>query len=987
MVASSSFEFLAKNSNIDLIVTRDSKDSKVIQNVAKYLNFETFVLPDFRANVGDDLKSFQDELFEITMTLYSYLKSRESKKVLISPVRTILNRLPKEDLLQTLRVEFANELNLSDFKELLLNWGYNFVDVVEAKGEVSFRGDIVDIFPINLENPLRISLFDIEVEEIREFDINSQRSKKEEIESFEIFPAPFSLSKDDYEKLNLKIEQDESNTFVKDITSLGFWYLEELATDYLRELKSIFAIGVKEEIEEIALFRENLDREFLNSISIMPEAREYKDLIVGNFKEFIEYHKDRKIKLLSISDLTTNEFREYPNIEIVKSDVILNLISNREIIISLNREKRKKRANKPSIILDELKVGEYVVHQNYGVGIFEGIKQSRVLGAVKDVVSIKYQGDDKLLIPIENIDIIDRYIADSGATPTVDKLGKGTFAKLKAKVKEKLLEIAKDIISIAAKRELIEGKKINCQMEEIKLFQNSAGFVYTVDQKLAVESIFEDLASSRVMDKLLSGDVGFGKTEVAMNAMFPVAKSGYQSAMIAPTTLLSNQHFKSLRDRFEKFDIRVAKLDRFVTAKEKKVVLKGLKEGEIDVVVGTHSILSAEFENLALVIIDEEHKFGVKQKEKLKELSENCHLLSMSATPIPRTLNLAMSQIKTFSELKTPPTERVGVKTFVKEFSDSVIKEVILRELRRGGQIFYVYNEIATIEAKKIELLRILPNLKISILHSKISALESEKEMLKFENREYDLLLSTSIVESGIHMPKVNSIIIDGSDRFGIADLHQLRGRVGRGSREGYCYFIVKDKSQITEDAKRRLIALESNSYLGSGANLAQHDLEIRGGGNILGTAQSGNIKGVGYSLYLSMLEDTINLLTGKESIKKEDIDLKLTVNAFISSDLINEDRVRLELYRRLSKCENLENIRDIEEEMIDRFGKLDIPTKHFLLLITIKILARAKNIKTVTNYNQNITFIYSSDKKETIQANSRDEDDILDGVLKFLRR
>ncbi|MBT6108305.1 MAG: transcription-repair coupling factor, partial [Campylobacteraceae bacterium] len=404
-----------------------------------------------------------------------------------------------------------------------------------------------------------------------------------------------------------------------------------------------------------------------------------------------------------------------------------------------------------------------------------------------------------------------------------------------------------------------------------------------------------------------------------------------------------------------------------------------------NIVVGTHSLLNVTCKNLALVIIDEEHKFGVKQKEKLKELANDIHLFSMSATPIPRTLNLAMSKIKGMSRLTTAPRERLGVRTYVKEYDEKSIKEIILREKRRGGQLFYVHNNIASIDAKKADLLEILPNLKIEIIHSKISAVKSEKILDGFNNGDFDILLATSIVESGLHLPNANTIIIDGADRFGIADLHQLRGRVGRSNKEGFCYFVVENKNNITQDAMRRLVALESNSYLGSGQALAYQDLEIRGGGNIIGEAQSGHIKQIGYSLYLKMLEDALATLSGEAEEKKTQVDVKLAISAYISSELISEDRVRLELYRRLSQCEDIEAVYTIEEEIEDRFGKLDINTKQFLQLIMIKIKALNKGIKTISNYEQNISFTFNDDKKEMVKSSSRDDDDIIIAVMKFL--
>ena len=608
------------------------------------------------------------------------------------------------------------------------------------------------------------------------------------------------------------------------------------------------------------------------------------------------------------------------------------------------------------------------------------------MGAKMDFVVLNYLGDDRLLVPVQNLDLIDRYIADSGNTALLDKLGKGTFAKLKSKVKEKLFAIASEIIALAAKRELIEGIKIDTTKEEIALMQNESGFVYTKDQQRSIDEFFNDISSGLVMDRLLSGDVGFGKTEVALNGIFATILSGYQALLVCPTTLLASQHYEGLKKRVEKYGIKIAKLDGRTTAKEQSIIKKALEEGTIDFVVGTHSLLNVKCDKLALIVIDEEHKFGVKQKEKLKELRSDAHIFSMSATPIPRTLNLALSKIKGMSSLTIPPSERIGVRSFVKEYDEKIIKEVILREKRRGGQIFYIYNNIATIENKKHEILSILPNMRIEIMHSQIHPKDSIRIIEDFSDGKFDILLATSIVESGLHLPNANTMIIDGANRFGIADLHQLRGRVGRSNKEGYCYFMVEDKNKLTEDAIKRLVALESNSYLGSGTALAHQDLAIRGGGNIIGEAQSGHIENIGYALYIKMLEDAIATLSGEISEEKATVDLKLTISAYISSEYISEDRLRLELYRRLSKAKDKGEVFEIQEEMEDRFGKLDIFTKQFIDLIFIKLKGVEKNIKTISNYEMNISIVYNDDKKEVIKSPSRDDDDIITTVLKYLK-
>lgn len=979
------YEFFKNGGNSDVVGVATEKDAFLVSQVVEYVGKKAYLLPDLRASFGDDLLSFSIELQQLLNTLKSYYDDNSTKKVLIAPIRTLFIPLPPQNLFKTQVIEFGGTLALNNFKESMLNWGYTVVDVVESQGEVSFRGDIVDIFPINSKLALRISLFDEEIESIRYFECETQKSQKEELESYEIVPALFSLSSEEYDKLIQKIENIQSDSFIKDIHSLGLWALKDVCKNWFEEFEICLLNGLEEEIEEIGLFDKN-GSEQLSSLQIIPNAREFKPLEIASISTFLDFHKNKKVTILAKSEILLRQEEIDPSFGFKLSELIVNIISPKEVIISLNKQSKKKRRKKASIILDELKIGDLVVHENYGVGLFKGLQNTTVLGSTRDFVVIEYQGEDKLLLPVENLDVIDRYISDGGHLGAVDKLGKGSFQKLKAKTRVKLLEIASEIIAVAAKREMIEATTLHSQAK-IRDFQKDAGFEYTDDQTKAINEIFADLKSSKMMDRLLSGDVGFGKTEVAMNAMFLSAINGYQSVMLAPTTLLSSQHFKSLYERFNKYGIRVEKLDRFTSAKNRSKILADLRSGELKICVGTHSLLGVELKNPALIILDEEHKFGVKQKEKLKQMRENVHILSMSATPIPRSLNMALSSIKQYSQILTPPSEREDIRTFVKEYEEKSLKEAITRELRRGGQIFFVHNRIASIENKKNELQLLLPGLKILILHSKISTTVTEKEMINFENKEYDLLLSTSIIESGIHIPNVNTIIIEGSDNFGIADLHQMRGRVGRAKRQGYCYFLVKDKTQLTEQSKKRLMALEANSFLGSGSVLAYHDLEIRGGGNLIGEAQSGHIKNIGYSLYLKMLEDAINTLLNNTPVQKKEVEIKLSINAFISSGCVSEDRVRLELYRRLSKCISVRDVLDMEEEMCDRFGKLDIHTKQFLDVITIKILATQANIVFVSNFGQNITFKDKNEQKSYLKSRSKDDDDIIATVLAHLRK
>ncbi len=993
MYQSNCYEYLQDRSDSTskplLILSKDDKEAVRIADVASVCGYRPFTLPDIRVSVGEDLRAYQEEIYALFSTLSNYFRY-EDKKLLVAPLRTMLLPLPKRELFGEMSIEFAQTVVLQSLKEELYHWGFSFVDIASAQGEVSFRGDIIDIFPIDSELPYRISLFDEEIESIRHYDENSQKSFKEELEAIEITPTYLALDSGQFEAWKNRAEQSSYDTFVKDIDSLGLWHLAELSESYFPLFETLSISDLSLEIEEIySLQIPHMSRDSIPT-QLIPPAKRYRDLEVVKPNALLESHKDKKITIIAKNEsiVRGSELDSFEGIEFLYQDGIVNILGPSHLILSLNKPIKKKRVKKASIILDELKPGDYVVHENHGVGLFRAIEKREILGATREFVVINYQNEDSLLVPVENLEVIDRYVAEGGALPALDKLGKASFKRLKGKVKEKLFAIASQIINLSAQRHLQKGIILKSHMEEHSLFMADAGFLHTEDQERAIMEMIEDMGSGRMMDRLLSADVGFGKTEVAMNGIFIAAKNGYQSMMVAPTTLLSAQHYKSLKERFEKYGIKVAKLDRFSTPKSKREVLKGLEEGTIDMVVGTHALLKAKFAKLALVIIDEEHKFGVKQKEALKEIAVNVHLLSMSATPIPRSLNLALSQIKTFSEILTPPTERQGVRTFVKSYDEKIIKEAILREIRRGGQIFYVYNSIAGIEAKRKEILGFLPDIRIAVLHSKISAVETENEMMLFEAGEYDLLLSTSIVESGIHMPHANTMIVDGADSFGIADLHQLRGRIGRGSKEGYGYFVVEDKEQLTDNAKRRLLALESHSELGSGAVLAFHDLEIRGGGNIIGEAQSGHIKQIGYSLYLRMLEDAIRELSGQKQEEEKSVDMKLSVDAYLSEELIEEDRLRLELYRRLSLCDEVGEVHEIESEIEDRFGKPDTVTRQFIDIIVMKVLAKEQKISKVSSYEQNVFIEFMDEDRErlVLKSPSKDDDDLIATAMGYLR-
>ncbi len=991
MIQSSLYRALNKGFDYQILACKDFKESELAKEVISYFkpNTKAILFPEFRAKKNDDLRSFFEEFLQLLGGLREFYQALENKQetIIIAPISALLHPLPKKELLESFKITLLEKYNLKDLKDKLFYYGYEILDLVEVEGEASFRGDIVDVYAPN-SKAYRLSFFDTECESIKEFDPTTQMSLKEDLLEIEIPPTLFSLDEPSYKDLKTKVEQSPLNSFSKDLTSFGLWFLGEKAQDLLIVYKSIISPRALEEIQELASLNE-LDGERFKFLKVLENAQGYEDLEIHAhaLEGFIALHSHHKITLLApnktILDNAISAL-DAGNMECVIAPFVLNFKTPDRIFISLNSFERKKKRQKSKLALNELNPGEWVVHDDYGVGVFSQLVQHSVLGSKRDFLEIAYLGEDKLLLPVENLHLIARYVAQSDSVPAKDRLGKGSFLKLKAKVRTKLLEIASKIIELAAERNLILGKKMDVHLAELEVFKSHAGFEYTSDQEKAIAEISKDLSSNRVMDRLLSGDVGFGKTEVAMHAIFCAFLNGFQSVLVVPTTLLAHQHFETLRARFENFGVKVARLDRY--ASEKNKLLKAVELGLVDVLVGTHAIFGAKFKNLGLVVVDEEHKFGVKQKEALKELSKSVHFLSMSATPIPRTLNMALSQIKGISSLKTPPTDRKPSRTFLKEKNDELLKEIIYRELRRNGQIFYIHNHIASISKVKTKLEGLIPKLKIAILHSQINANESEEIMLEFAKGNYQVLLCTSIVESGIHLPNANTIIIDNAQNFGLADLHQLRGRVGRGKKEGFCYFLIEDQKSLNEQALKRLLALEKNSYLGSGESVAYHDLEIRGGGNLLGQDQSGHIKNIGYALYTRMLEDAIYELSGGKKRLEKSVEIQLGVSAFLNPELIASDSLRLDLYRRLSLCENTDEVGQIHEEIEDRFGKIDDLSAQFLQIITLKILANQLGIIKLSNFNQNITITYSDEKKESLKAPSKDDNDILETLLKHLR-
>jgi transcription-repair coupling factor (superfamily II helicase) len=656
----------------------------------------------------------------------------------------------------------------------------------------------------------------------------------------------------------------------------------------------------------------------------------------------------------------------------------LVVVTDSEILGTKSRHQAKKRRKKDESAAKEwsnlqaatdLKVGDGVVHIDHGIGRYQGIVRLDLGGASNDFLLLEYANKDKLYVPIYRLNVIQKYAGGSGDGAALDQLGSTQFNKAKEKAKESVRKIAIDLVKLYAERKVRPGLRFSPRDAEMNRFEASFPFDETVDQLQAIDATFDDMESGRVMDRLVCGDVGYGKTEVAIRAAFKAVYDGYQVAVLVPTTVLAHQHEKSFRDRMAKDypAIRIESVSRFKSAKEQRVVVKGLEDGTVDIVIGTHRLLSKDvhFKKLGLVVIDEEHRFGVEHKERLKTFRTNTHVLTLTATPIPRTLHMSLSGLRDISLINTAPLNRLPIRTYVSKFDEDLIRRTVETELSRGGQVFFVHNRVGSIYNVAEKIKELVPRSRIGVGHGQMGEGELEKVMMDFYEKKTDVLVATTIIESGIDIPSANTILIDRADGFGLAQLYQLRGRVGRGQTRAYAYLFIPAEGAITEDAKKRLEVIQKFVELGSGFSVASHDLEIRGGGDILGAQQSGHINAVGFDLYTELLEEAIRELEGKP-LEAEDShrepEIKVPFSAFLPEDYVADPQQRLGLYRRLSSASQEEQIDEIEVELQDRFGKLPEIAKNLLWLIRVKRMLKMLKIESLTVGPERIVLVPGAD-------------------------
>jgi transcription-repair coupling factor (superfamily II helicase) len=883
-----------------------------------------------------------------------------------------------------LKLKKGMEIGREKLEEWLASHGYRNVSVVMEKGEYSRREWIFDIYPVTEDLPVRVEFFGDEIDLIRTFDIETQRSIKE-INDIEIFPA---------EEPGVK----SSELGVQDM---------ELKTDLLSELLKIrdMDIFVNSEalkgIEPLTLnsklisfshlpfVGEGIDSGEMTimGMGILPEERrgidEIAKAILRTDKQVVfvmssNAQAERLKEIMSDGGIVSpvidrQDLKSYKGMFCVTTGRLSSGINLSEFLILTDREIfgerpsyrpiKKSKVSRLLLSIDDLKPGDFVVHKDHGIGRFTGLQRQKTEDYEEDLITIEY-ANGRLYIPFHSIDRLQKYSAAEGHVPSLEKLGSKTWIRTKQKVKKGIKEMAEKLLKLYAERNVARGYKFSEDTPMHREFDNFFPYEETPDQIKSIEEIKKHMHSEMPMDMLLCGDVGYGKTEVAVRAAFRAAYDGKQVAVLVPTTLLAEQHFRTFRARFSGFPVKIDYLSRFKNSTDINKSIRSIANGEVDIVIGTHMLLNkkVKFHDLGLLIIDEEHRFGVAQKERLKELKKGVDVLTLTATPIPRTLHMSLSGIREMCTIETPPEERLSVRSTVTTFNDRTIKEAIERELQRHGQVFFVHNRIGDIEKIAAHIKKLVPDARIAIAHGQMREADLERIMLSFLNKEINVLICTAIIGAGLDITTANTIIVNRADTFGLSDLYQLRGRVGRGNIQAYAYFLIPGEDIITDDAKKRLRAIQEMSYLGAGFRLALKDLEIRGAGNLLGAEQSGHIYKVGFDMYMEMLEKAVLEIKGEEIKEEIEPQIRLRLSAFIPEDYIPDATLRLSIYRRISSVKSLNALTELKEELLDRFGSMPGEVNNLMHVIEIKILSRLLKISTVSDIDGRYRFSFVSD-------------------------
>ena len=1063
-----------------LVIAPDSLFASCLMEAFQFFNKEEaqciMTFPDWETLPYDYFSPHQDIVSERLSTLFRLITAH--KMTIVTTVSTLMHKFAPKSYLegQGFFLKIGDQLNIDHLRARLHKANYRSVGQVREHGEFAVRGSIVDLFPMGSKQPFRIDLLDNEVDTIRIFSEESQRST-EKVQSIHLLPGrEFPLTETSIEQfrqnwrrefagnpLQCPIYQDVS----EGICSPGIEYylplfFENTATlfDYLPEKTCIVTIGdivtnISERWQEImARYTRgqcDISRPLLSPDKLFVTTEKLNELF--NHYPHIhiqDNHQEKNVNRLSFSFATVSAPLLHINDKAPLPLALLQqfithysgrilfcveTIGRREIILQLfkqialhpsyfhswqaflsstekigiviapleigfilthpdvalitesqlygdrvmQRRLRKKALQDPDKLiqnLTELQIGDAVVHIDHGVGRYLGLQTLTIKDQMTEFFCLEYQHNDKLYVPVSSLHLISRYTGVHSEHIPIAKLGGDQWQKAKRKAIESVRDVAAELLDLYAKRAARPGYTYELVSDQYATFAAQFPFEETPDQSQAINQVFSDMISEKPMDRVICGDVGFGKTEVALRAAFLAVQNSKQVVVLVPTTLLAQQHVQTFQDRFADWPIRVEMLSRFRTGKEQKNILQRMEEGSVDIIIGTHKLLQSniKLKTLGLVIIDEEHRFGVQQKEKLKALRTSVDILSLTATPIPRTLNMALSGIRDLSIIATPPARRLSVKTFVHEYKDHLVQEAIQREVFRGGQVYFLHNEVATINKKAEEISKLVREARVNIAHGQMHERELERVMAEFYHRHYNVLVCSTIIESGIDIPTANTIIINRADKFGLAQLHQLRGRVGRSHHQAYAYLLIPAKQYITNDANKRLDAITSLDALGVGFTLATHDLEIRGAGELLGESQSGHIQEIGFNLYMDLLSKAVDTLKSGREINFEKTllyhhsEINLHIPALIPESYLDDVQLRLQFYKRIANAKNTVEQDEIQVEMIDRFGLLPEPINNLFALSSLKQYADQLGITKIDVHERGGKFEFSEQPNVSLE-------------------
>ncbi len=1054
-----------QSDSLVVVATEDMNQALRLESAIRFFlkdseQYPVLAFPDWETLPYDVFSPHQDIISQRLQTLYQLPET--NRGLLILPVTMLMQRVAPADFLNTnsLFIDVGDELNLQRMRQRLEAAAYSYVPQVMEHGEFAVRGSILDLFPSGTEYPVRIDLFDNEVESIRLFDPETQRTI-ENIQNVRLMPArefPFTSEAISFFRQSWRetFEGDPQKTTIyrdvsQGVTPNGIEYylplfFEKTATlfNYINKSAVFVFQGDLEQasqhswedinqryeqrrhdVERPILAPEKL---YLDQEKLFEQLRSYRQIQVQKHEadvslpdtsnvinlnskrppdlaitskhdnrhpplyDFLQTHKGRTLfvvetegrrqmilEMLKDHDVRPTSFDSWQqffstqtklgiSIATLDEGVLLSepniaLITESQLFGErVQQRRRRKAANKDNdaIInnLTELNIGSPVVHQDMGVGRYLGLQKLTVGNIESEFLSLEYAGGDKLYVPVSSLHLISRYTGSSPEKAPLNKLGTDQWEKSKRKAAERVRDVAAELLEVFARREAARGHAFKINHDEYLAFANDFPFEETPDQQNAIEHVYADMEKDQPMDRVVCGDVGFGKTEVAMRAAFIAANDNKQVAVLVPTTLLAQQHYQNFCDRFSDWPFRIEVLSRFKTKKQTDAAIDDLKNGKIDIVIGTHKLLAdnIKYKNLGLLIVDEEHRFGVRQKEKIKAFAANVDLLTLTATPIPRTLNMSLAGLRDLSIISTPPEHRLAVKTFVSQWDNSTLREACQREIKRGGQVYFLHNDVSSIERIAREIGELVPEAEVEVAHGQMPEKQLEQIMFDFYHRRFNILVCTTIVESGIDVPTANTIIINRADKLGLAQLHQLRGRVGRSHHRAYAYMFVPPPKLMTDDAKKRIDAIESLEELGAGFMIASHDLEIRGAGELLGEEQSGQIHAIGFSLYSEMLEKAVTAMKKGEQPQLDrpldhGAEIDMQIPALIPEDYLPDVHTRLTLYKRIASSENTEQLKELQVEMIDRFGLLPDALKNLIRITELKLLATPLGIEKIDMY------------------------------------